>query len=70
MLPDIEDNSILTTQEVAETLRVHRSTITRLAVSGELRSYKIGSRRLFRAGDVRVFFENQEDRKCVAGKEH
>ena len=60
---------ILTIQEVADLLRVHRSTISRYAMSGELKSYVIGNRRLFKDEDVWVFFENQADRKCVAGKE-
>lgn len=60
---------ILTTQEVADTLRVHRSTIARCAISGELKSYLIGNRRLFKEDDVWAFFENRADRKCVVGKE-
>jgi len=50
---------ILTIQEVAELLRLHRSTITRYAQSGMLRSYVIGSRRLFKESDVWSFFDNQ-----------
>jgi excisionase family DNA binding protein len=61
--------SILTLQEVASLLRVHRATISRYAMSGELRSYLIGNRRLFREPDVWAFFENQVDRGCVFGKE-
>jgi len=37
---------ILTVQEVADLLRIHRSTVTRLAMSGEIRSYKLGSIRI------------------------
>ena len=61
---------ILTVQEVAKFLRVHPSTVSRYAVSGELRSYVIGSRRLFKEEDVWSFFENRADRKCVAGEEN
>ncbi len=61
---------ILTVQEVAELLRVHRSTVSRYAMSGQLRSYVIGNRRLFKEEDVWLFFDNQVDRKSVAGKEH
>jgi len=64
-----QDTQILTTQEVAEILRVHRATVSRLAMSGELRSYLIGSRRLFKATDVWLFFENQVDRRYALGKE-
>ena len=60
---------ILTVQEVAELLRVHRSTISRYAMSGELRSYVIGNRRLFKESDVWAFFDNQVARNCVSEKE-
>jgi excisionase family DNA binding protein len=60
---------ILTVQEVADLLRVHRSTVTRLAKSGEIRSYKLGNRRLFKNVDVFAFFENQVDLQCVWVKE-
>ena len=58
-----EADAIMTVAEVAEFLRVHRSTVTRYAMSGELPSHKIGNRRLFRASDVQAFFDN----KRVAG---
>ena len=60
---------ILTIQEVAELLRVHRTTVSRLARTGELKSYVLGSRRLFKESDVLTFFENQLDPECVFGKE-
>ena len=60
---------ILTVKEVADLLRIHRSTVTRLAKSGEIRSYKLGNRRLFRDIDVLAFFENQVDREYVFGQE-
>lgn len=50
---------IMTVQEVADLLRVHRSTISRYAMSGELKSYQIGNRRLFKNSDVWGFFEKQ-----------
>ena len=52
---------ILTIQEVSEILRVHRSTVSRLASSGELISYRIRGRRVFKATDVWSFFENRID---------
>ena len=67
---DFQNIRILTVEEVAEILRVHRSTVTRYAMSGELRSYVIGSRRLFKDTDVWAFFENRADRRYVAGKEN
>jgi excisionase family DNA binding protein len=60
---------IMTVQEVAELLRVHRSTVSRYAKSGELRSYVIGNRRLFKVKDVWAFFENQVAEEYVFGKE-
>jgi excisionase family DNA binding protein len=64
-----QTNRILTIQEVANILRVDRSTVSRFAISGQLKSYLIGSRRLFKESDVWQFFENQRDRGCVFGKE-
>lgn len=57
-------DTIMTVAEVAKFLRVHRSTVSRLAKSGELPSHKIGNRRLFKASDVWEFFDN----KIVTGK--
>lgn len=56
---DIKDLNILTVQEVADNLRVHRTTITRFAMSGELKSHVIGNRRLFLVKDVLAFFDNR-----------
>jgi excisionase family DNA binding protein len=64
-----QDIKILTVQEVADILRVHRSTVSRFAQSGELKSYRVGSRRLFKIDDVWAFFENQVAHECVFGKE-
>jgi excisionase family DNA binding protein len=69
MPPDKTKHQILTVAEVAELLRVHRTTVSRYAQSGELRSYLIGSRRLFKESDVWVFFEKQVDGGCVFRKE-
>lgn len=60
---------IMTIQEVADFLRVHRSTVTRKAKSGEIRSYKLGNRRLFKYDDVLEFFENLVDKQYVFGEE-
>ncbi|GEM_PF-2192343 len=59
MSNDYQNIKILTVKEVASLLRVHRSTITRYALSGELRSHVIGNRRLFKDSDVWAFFENR-----------
>ena len=47
-----QDIKILTVQEVAGLLRVHRSTVSRFAQTGELKSYRVGNRRLFKDRDV------------------
>jgi excisionase family DNA binding protein len=60
---------ILTRDETAKFLRVDVSTVSRYAKSGELRSYKLGTRRLFKYVDVLAFFENLVDREYVFGQE-
>jgi len=65
-----QNQNILTIQEVANLFRVHRSTISRYAKSGELKSYSIGNRRLFRENDVWMFFENRVADEYVFGKEN
>ena len=60
---------ILTRDETAKMLRVDVSTVSRYAKSGELRSYKLGTRRLFKYVDVLAFFENLVDREYVFGQE-
>ena len=64
-----QDIKILTVQEVADILRVHRSTVSRFAQSGELKSYRVGNRRLFKDKDVWAFFENQGAKEYASGKE-
>jgi excisionase family DNA binding protein len=66
---DPQKSKILTVQEVANLFRVHRSTVSRYAISGELRSYVIGNRRLFKEIDVWAFFENQRDQGHLLRKE-
>jgi excisionase family DNA binding protein len=70
MTQQSQTTHILTVQEVADLLRVHRSTVSRYAISGELKSYNIGNRRLFKDSDVWAFFENQVAvESAVVGKE-
>jgi excisionase family DNA binding protein len=68
-MKQFNQHRILTVKEVAQELRVHRSTVSRYAMSGELRSYLIGNRRLFKEADVWTFFENQVAQEYVSGKE-
>ena len=65
----IDTDTIMTLDEVASHLRIHRTTVTRYAMSGELKSYKIGSRRLFKASEVKTFFDNQVAKECVSALE-
>ena len=69
LMEENQEKRIMTMGEVAELLRLHRSTISRYAKSGELKSYQIGSRRLFKSDDVWLFFENQVAPECVSGRE-
>lgn len=60
---------VLTTQEVADILKVHRTTVNRLALSGKIPSYKIGASRRFIESDIRELFDNQKDEGFVLERE-
>ena len=64
-----KDGKVLTMAEVATLLRLSYSTVVRLAKSGEIKSYKIGVRRLFKEEDVSEFLEKKVDRGFVFGEE-
>ena len=64
------DKPIMTIDEVADLLRVHRSTVTKYALSLKIKSHLIGNRRLFKREDVWAFFDNQVAREFISGKEH
>jgi len=59
---------ILTLAEAAKVLRIHRSTVSRYAKTGELKRHVIGSRLLFKESDVYEFFENRAAKKSVSGQ--
>ena len=59
----------MTVSEVSSYLRIHRTSVMRKVVEGELRCYTLGKRRLFRRSDVEGFFENQVALESVLGKE-
>lgn len=63
-------DEILTVSEVSTLLKLHRSTISRYAKSGELKSHKIGARRLFKKQDVLVFFDNRIAPEYVSRRQH
>ena len=67
---------LLSLEEVASKLRVHRTTVSRYAHSGELRCVPIGRRLMFDEDDVQLFiigrkqlFDNRVDAGCVMRKE-
>jgi len=65
---DGNSRRILTLEEVAEMLRVHRSTVSRYVAAGELKSHTIGSRRLFYESDVYKFFDGRAENESVSGQ--
>jgi excisionase family DNA binding protein len=52
---------LLTTVEVAKTLKVSRATVYKLMQRGELKSVHLGSRRLIRRSDLESFIESLEE---------
>ena len=62
--------AIITIAEVADLLRIHRSTVSRLAMSGELKSHLIGSRRLFKKEDVLMLFDNKKAPEYISRRAH
>ena len=67
--PPLNEKAILTVQETADFLRVHRTTVSGYIKSGELKSHRLKGRRLLKAIDVWLFFENQVAPESVFGKE-
>jgi len=53
---------LLTIDEVADRLRVHRSTVFRLIRDGELESYRVADRRLVSEHDLATYLE-----RCKTG---
>lgn len=49
--------------EVAEELRVHRSTVSRLLADGELPYHNVRGRKLIKREDLDEYFENQRVEK-------
>ena len=50
---------VLTIQETADFLRVHRATISRMISCGELPCIKVRSRKLILEKDVQAFIDSQ-----------
>ncbi|WP_062322625.1 helix-turn-helix domain-containing protein [Halolactibacillus sp. JCM 19043] len=56
-------SDILTSDEVANYLGVHKNTIYNLCKSGELPSFKIGNNRRIRTEKLREYIKSQEDKQ-------
>lgn len=50
---------VLTIEETADFLRVHRATISRMISSGELPCVRVRSRKLIREQDLLTFIDSQ-----------
>ena len=55
----ISDKILLTIQEVADVLRVHRATVSRMLDYGELPYVLVRSRKLIRTKDLLRFIDSQ-----------
>ena len=55
-----EQHTLLTVDELIRFLRCGRTRTNEILRSGELKSYKIGRRRLIRREDVEAFLERNE----------
>ncbi len=65
-------NKLLTLTEVAEILRVNRSSVSRLIKAKELSYIRIGGRKLIDEADLLAFIENRkvksEENGCSLGE--
>lgn len=52
---------LLTIEETAKLLRVHRATVSRMIKAGELPCVRVQSRKLVRKKDLLSFIDNQRD---------
>ena len=60
------NDELLTRDEVALELKVHPSTVTRYAKSGELEAIRFSPRNIrFKASAVRAFIDNREAQGCA-----
>lgn len=55
----IPNKLLLTIQEVADILRVHRATVSRMLETGELPCVLVRSRKLIRSTDLLGFIDSQ-----------
>lgn len=53
-------HALLTLQEVANILRINRSSVSRLLKSGELAYIPVGGRKLVERNDLHLFLENRK----------
>jgi excisionase family DNA binding protein len=59
---------IVTVEEAAEFLRVHRTTVSRLMNGGQIKFFEVGTRKMIRDVDLYAFIDKQivEDSKGFA----
>lgn len=65
LVPEIENQLLLTVEEAANTLRLGRTTTYNLVLDGRLRSVKIGRRRLVVREGLREFIDHLESDMVV-----
>jgi excisionase family DNA binding protein len=66
ILKESQRSRLLTIQEAAQILKIHRSTVSRYVLSGELKAYRIGRRVLIKEEDLWTFIENRIVSEYVA----
>jgi excisionase family DNA binding protein len=64
----LENKMLMTVDEVAMHLRVHRSTVSRLLSTGALPHLSVGCRKLVKESDLLAFIENQIVGKTTANE--
>ncbi len=58
-LTRVEKHDKMTVQEVADDLRVHRTTVSRLMTEGILPYHLVGSRKIIKRADLETYFDSQ-----------
>ncbi|MDL2279796.1 helix-turn-helix domain-containing protein [Desulfovibrio sp. OttesenSCG-928-G11] len=53
-------HTLLTLQEVADILRINRSSVSRLLKGGDLPYIRVGGRKLVERNDLHLFLENRK----------
>ncbi|SOB60268.1 conserved protein of unknown function [Pseudodesulfovibrio profundus] len=59
---------LFTIKEVADVLRIHRATVSRLINAGALGCIAVGSRKLIPEADLLTFIENRRSLAAISPK--